>query len=186
MQKMLTLFKRVKQGNKFLAIDEVEEGCEWVVRGEGIATQKIDGTCCAVIHGVFYKRHRVKQGKLKPTGWLHWSKDSEVVSGHGWSFVDDSNNDQYHREGYENSKNKYGILPNGTYELVGPKIQKNIYDLDRHELWIHGDIEEIGVPLFYDYLRNYLEHSYLEGIVWHHSDGRMVKIKRRDFGIQWP
>ena len=26
----------------------------------------------------------------------------------------------------------------------------------------------------------------IEGIVWHHPDGRMAKIKARDFGIQWP
>jgi hypothetical protein len=24
----------------------------------------------------------------------------------------------------------------------------------------------------------------IEGIVWHHSDGRMVKIKAKDFGIK--
>ena len=26
----------------------------------------------------------------------------------------------------------------------------------------------------------------IEGIVWHHPDGRMAKIKRRDFGLSWP
>ena len=26
----------------------------------------------------------------------------------------------------------------------------------------------------------------IEGIVWHHPDGRMVKIKARDFGLPWP
>jgi hypothetical protein len=26
----------------------------------------------------------------------------------------------------------------------------------------------------------------IEGIVWHHPDGRMVKIKRRDLGLPWP
>ena len=26
----------------------------------------------------------------------------------------------------------------------------------------------------------------VEGIVWHHPDGRMVKIKRKDFGFKWP
>ena len=25
----------------------------------------------------------------------------------------------------------------------------------------------------------------LEGIVWHHPDGRWAKIKRRDFGLKW-
>jgi hypothetical protein len=28
-------------------------------------------------------------------------------------------------------------------------------------------------------------HKDIEGIVWHHPDGRMVKIKKKDFGYKW-
>jgi hypothetical protein len=33
-------------------------------------------------------------------------------------------------------------------------------------------------------LKAYLAYKDIEGIVWHHSDGRMVKIKGKDFGLK--
>ena len=39
-------------------------------------------------------------------------------------------------------------------------------------------------PTDFDGLKLYLEHRDIEGIVWHHPDGRMVKIKKRDFGFR--
>ena len=33
-------------------------------------------------------------------------------------------------------------------------------------------------------LRSYFTEHDIEGIVWHHPDGRMVKIKGKDFGIK--
>lgn len=33
-------------------------------------------------------------------------------------------------------------------------------------------------------LRSYLSAGVFEGIVWHHPDGRMVKIKAKDFGLR--
>ena len=33
-------------------------------------------------------------------------------------------------------------------------------------------------------LRDYLQRHDIEGIVWHHPDGRMVKIKGKDFGLK--
>jgi hypothetical protein len=38
----------------------------------------------------------------------------------------------------------------------------------------------------FDELRDYLSEGSIEGIVFHHNDGRMAKIKCRDFGIPWP
>lgn len=32
-----------------------------VLEGEGFATEKIDGSCCVIIDGVFYKRYDAKQ-----------------------------------------------------------------------------------------------------------------------------
>ncbi len=40
---------------------------EWILGGEGTATEKIDGSCCAAIGGVFYKRYDAKRGKIPPT-----------------------------------------------------------------------------------------------------------------------
>jgi hypothetical protein len=42
-----------------------------------------------------------------------------------------------------------------------------------------------GVPVKFDELKRYFfEHDNIEGIVWHHPDGRMAKIKGKDFGIK--
>ena len=35
-------------------------------------------------------------------------------------------------------------------------------------------------------LKDWLSAPHYEGLVWHHPDGRMAKIKRRDFGLSWP
>ena len=43
MQKVISLFKRDYEGNRQI-YNELVEGAEWVVAGEGVATEKIDGT----------------------------------------------------------------------------------------------------------------------------------------------
>ena len=43
----------------------------------------------------------------------------------------------------------------------------------------------LDAPRTFDALRAFLaDHDDIEGIVWHHPDGRMVKIKGKDFGIK--
>lgn len=178
-----------------------------MLAGQGIATEKWDGTACLVAHGRLYRRMRVKAGKEAPRGWFHWSAadrlcevagEMEVVgapgpeSGHGWCPVLDVPADAYHREAVQFAGPE--LLPAGTYELVGPRIQGNPYWLPRHELWRHGVVQlegAIGQPPtteegLFDHLRLFLELRPIEGIVWHHPDGRMAKIKRRDFGLPWP
>ena len=46
-------------------------------------------------------------------------------------------------------------------------------------------IELSDDPITYDELKAFFEKNIIEGIVWHHPDGRMAKIKRRDFGLEW-
>ena len=49
MKKMKTLFKREFLDHKLVGcLNEVEPECEWVMQGEGYATEKIDGTCCMI------------------------------------------------------------------------------------------------------------------------------------------
>ena len=56
MKKIPTLFERVFGNHHKVGINnKVHPGMEWVLSGEGVATEKIDGSCCAVIGGVFYK-----------------------------------------------------------------------------------------------------------------------------------
>ena len=43
---------------------------------------------------------------------------------------------------------------------------------------------ETEPPRDFDGLRAFLETAGIEGIVWHHGDGRMAKIKAKDFGLK--
>ena len=69
MKKIPTLFERVYDNGKIIDIlPNVTEGMEWVLDGGGEATIKIDGACCAIINGEFYKRYDAKHGKPVPEG----------------------------------------------------------------------------------------------------------------------
>ena len=69
MKKIPTLFERVYiNHNKVDILQNVTKGMEWVLNGDGIATVKIDGSCCAIINGEFYKRYDAKNGKPVPNG----------------------------------------------------------------------------------------------------------------------
>jgi hypothetical protein len=52
-----------------------------------------------------------------------------------------------------------------------------------HRLLRHADAEILDAPRSFDELREWLAGKDIEGLVWHHPDGRMAKIKLRDFGL---
>lgn len=184
MQKIISLFERDYEGTR-LVYDEVVPGAEWVLNGEGKPTIKIDGTCCLVANGTLYRRYDAKKGKKPPDGFIS-AQEPDPLTGHwpGWIEVKESNPaDKWHLEAFSNHELS---LLDGTYELVGPKIQSNPYDLKYHYLWEHGDSYLSSDPRTFDEIKAFLMTANIEGIVWHHADGRMVKIKAKDFGIKWP
>ena len=82
MKKIPTLFEKVYENHKFIGITKkVHEGMEWVLEGEGVATEKYDGSCCAMINGVFYKRYDAKNGKKPPEGAIPCCK-ADPITGH--------------------------------------------------------------------------------------------------------
>jgi hypothetical protein len=93
----------------------------------------------------------------------------------------DNPQDKYHCEAFIGKG-----LPDGTYELCGPKLQGNREKLTEHILIPHGEKELIGLsyPLNFENLKQYLEVVDIEGIVFHHPDGRMCKLRKSDFGIK--
>ena len=185
MQKIPTLYIRDKANPKRVT-REVDPDCQWVIDGEGVATTKWDGSACLIRDSLLYRRHRVKPGKAKPPGWVHWDFERPEESGHGWAPVGDSTADQYHREGRAWAWGPY-TPADGTYELVGPSLQSNPHHLSCHQLWAHGDTKFPVAPTGFDELPNWFKGLHpMEGLVWHHPDGRMAKIKRRDFGLRWP
>ncbi len=185
MQKIITLFQR-NYGGDHLVRDEVTPGAEWVVAGEGVATRKYDGTCCLVHDGALYKRYDLKPGRTAPEGFEP-AQGADAVTGHhpGWVPVGLGPEDAYHREAWAHLEFD-GPHEDGTYELVGPKVQGGAErDAPRHMLIRHADAHVLdGVPRTFAALRDYLTGNDIEGVVWHHPDGRMVKIKGKDFGIK--
>jgi hypothetical protein len=180
MKKVVSLFQRNHDGDR-LVRDEIVPGAEWVAAGEGVATRKIDGTCCMVRGGVLFKRYDAKAGKMPPVGFEP-AQEPDEKTGHwpGWLPVGDGPDDRWHREAFEYTH----PLPDGSYELLGPKVQGNPEDFAKHVLILHGEEKLSEAPRDFGGLRAYFAENDMEGIVWHHPDGRMVKIKGKDFGIK--
>lgn len=176
MQKITSLFQRNYEGDRLIR-DEIVPGAEWVQSGEGIATQKHDGTCCIIRDGKFSKRYEVKKGKNPPADFESESGvDENTGKQQGWVPVGDGPGDQWHREAFTGQ-------PDGTYELCGPKVQGNPEGLETHLMIPHGSVV-VQAPRSFNELRNWFKYRGIEGVVWHHPDGRMVKIKAKDFGIK--
>jgi hypothetical protein len=183
MQKIISLFQRNYEGDR-LVRDEVVAGAEWVLAGEGVATRKYDGTCCLVEGGELWKRYEIKRGKPAPYGFRP-ADDVDPVTGkqQGWVPVGDKPEDRWHREAFAFIASD--IWPDGTYELVGPKVQGNPEHYENHVLIKHSEASRlVDVPRTFNELRIWFVGRDIEGIVWHHDDGRMVKIKGKDFGIK--
>jgi hypothetical protein len=189
MQKITSLFQRNYDGDR-LVRNEIVPGAEWVVNGEGVATRKFDGTCCLVRDGKLYKRYDAKGGKTPPVGFEPAQSAPDPVTGHwpGWVLAYDG--DPWHIEAWTNKRWEHGMRchgpVNGTYELCGPKINGNPEAFECHILVFHGHpkFRLEGVPTEFHALRTWLAPMPIEGIVWHHPDGRMAKIKKKDFGLK--
>lgn len=187
MQKIISLFQRNYDGDR-LVRNEVVPGAEWVLEGEGVATQKHDGTCCSVVDGRLFKRYEAKKGKAAPWNFVVASEiDPQTGKQQGWVPVGDGPEDRWHREAFEEyidlGSGGTRPIPDGTYELCGPKVQGNPERLDYHMLIPHGSVQ-VDAPRTFRELKKWFATRDIEGIVWHHEDGRMVKIKAKDFGIQ--
>ena len=188
MKKIPRVFK-MDPNNKALCLPEPTPGCEWVLEGEGIATRKYDGTACLVRAGVLYKRYDAKNGKTPPEGWTPCEDKPDEITGHwpGWLPISDTApEDWMHRAVFEGTTGmSLATYEDGTYELCGPKVGKNPEKLERYVLIRHGqNIHEAARD--FQGLCAYLAVKQIEGLVFHHPDGRMAKIRRKDFGFQWP
>lgn len=187
MQKIPTLF--VRDMNTRLVTPEITHGCEWVVNGEGVATEKFDGTCCLVRNGALYRRYDARPNKALPENFEPAQPNPDPITGHwpGWVPVSDDPADQYHRSAWANFGGS--VLSTWTYELVGPMVQGNPHALSENSLWRHGRVTFVA-PRHFTELREWLATAPLEGVVWWRDladrNCEKVKIKRRDFGLPWP
>ncbi|MEV0649438.1 hypothetical protein AB0I28_29695 [Phytomonospora sp. NPDC050363] len=183
MKKIPTLFGRDPQDMK-LVTREVHPDCAWVLDGEGTATRKYDGTCVLLdTDGTWWARREVKPGKTAPPDYRPEETDPNTGKTVGWEPVGQSAFAKFHAEALTGGED----FEPGTYELLGPKINRNPEGFDAHALVRHGwaapevDEDFAAAPRDRDGLRDWLRARPFEGIVWHHPDGRMAKLKRRDF-----
>lgn len=189
MKKIPTLFNREFENHKVVrTTEEVTEGMEWVLEGEGIATEKYDGSCCAIINGELYKRYDAKKGKKPPEGAIPCCEPDPVTGHHPhWVKCDRFENaDKWFWKAYDEYEKFIGGSPcDGTYEAIGEHFQGNPYCSKGEILIPHGKAILI-VPRTYDGIRNYLKTHGIEGIVFWKDDEPQCKIKRSDFGLEWP
>lgn len=187
MKKIPSLFIREFENHNVKEItSQVTPGCEWVLNGEGIATEKYDGTCCLIQDNKLYKRYDAKQGKQPPEGAIPCQPRPDPITTHWPHWVEVKENkpdDKWYIEAW-NRLNKEN-LENGTYELCGPHFQTNPYNLEADTFFKHGDKVLENVPRTFEGIKDYLNTHYIEGIVFHRENGDMCKIKRTDFGFIW-
>lgn len=186
MRKIPTLFKRDFTNNGQI-IPEYADGTDWVVNGDGVATRKYDGTSVLIRDHKMYKRYELKGDRVAPPNFEPVDKDETTGKTMGWVPVGWGNEDRWHREAIPSlAKDPDNVsLDDGTYELVGPKVQGNPEGTDTHQLIAHSAAKQyFDVPTDFDGLRAWLEDKDIEGLVWHHPDGRMVKIKKKDYRLK--
>jgi hypothetical protein len=187
-KKIPTLFVRDWDGGRRYVLPEVTPGCEWVINGEGVATRKYDGTCVMFDGEEWWARREVKKDKTPPPGFVEIGYDDETGKTMGWEPVGQSAFAKIHAEAVAGTFHTGSIVNGlafwgiGTHELIGPKINGNPEGVDTHTLIFHGEAERLDdPPRDFDGLAKWLHEHDFEGIVWHRPDGRMAKIKKRDF-----
>ncbi len=180
MKKISTLYKKNIE-NLALVINEVNPENEWVFT-DGVPTRKYDGTAAAIIAGELYKRYDVKKGKLVPEGAIP-CQEPDSITGHWPHWVKcnrSSKEDKYFFQAFD----VHHYINDGTYELCGPKVQGNPEKLSIHILLKHGAYKLFITDFSFEGLKKYFQENDIEGIVFHHDDGRMCKIRKSDFGIK--
>lgn len=195
MKKIPTLFEREFVNHRVVSIKPiVTPGLEWVLNGEGIATVKYDGSCCAIMNGIYYKRYDAKRGKLPPAGSIPCQPEPDPITGHWPHWVEVKEEDPADKwflsalDHYLDIKAYYNnpIELNGTYEAIGKHFQGNPYKIEGDILVKHGTVILKDFPRDFEGMREYLHNTIIEGVVFWKDEKPQCKIKRSDFGYNWP
>ena len=185
MKKIPTIYRR-DPSNMARVTDERNPDCGWVFAGEGTPTRKYDGTCVMYDGDRWWARREVKPGKTPPPGWRLVETDPNTGKSMGWEPITEQW--QFWKP-FRDALEPIGWSA-GTFELIGPKINGNPERLERHRIERHSTAElvalmdEDGNDVPNPDPRSLIELCRQwgwEGIVWHHPDGRMAKLKVRDY-----
>lgn len=188
---------------KQILTNSVKPGSEWVFQGQAIPTIKFDGTATLWKDGKLWKRF---DRKLTPQGQKFVKKnlgatpdvslfrkapegfepcetnpDPKTFHWPGWVPVSEEKpEDKYFIEALKNFNGEF--TEGATYELVGPALSKNPYNLDKHELWQHASVKADLTDFSFEGVCQFMKDNVIEGIVFHNKeDGRVAKIRRGDF-----
>jgi hypothetical protein len=186
MEKIPTLFER---DERFRVLDRPRAECAWVFAGEGIGTEKLDGTNI---------RLTVRSGTVvrveKRRNPSKAQKQRGIVDGWYVDADEFGTEDKWVFDAARNTDVTGWVDGEHSCEALGPQIQGNSLGLEAHRcvpfnvtVPVYGD-----VPRTYAGLREYLAElesrfapgHLAEGIVFHHPDGRRAKIKRKDFALR--
>lgn len=199
--KLHSPFERAEnEHGEYVVYDEVQDGYEWVFEDNAVrAVEKLDGTNMSLvldksgeIDAVYTRMGDKNVNHIPPFTSEHPYIIKGVLNAldRGWIDMLDPNEQHYG-------------------ELIGPKVNGNPYDLNKHlfvpfeylyekvhyKSW--GDypktydvisewFEEGLIPLFYARIHNIdfddlPDDAFVEGIVFTHSDGRKAKLRRDMF-----
>lgn len=181
MKKIPTVFKRNLEDMKHVT-DEVNPVCQWVLDGEGVATRKYDGTGTMFDGTDWWSRREVKPGKQIPPEFVELDFDEVTGKRQGWEPIAQSPFYKF----FALAVTAKDDWEPGTYELCGPKIQQNAENFDHYVLVKHSEAETfgtVGTPRTSAEIKEMVlvqAGDSWEGLVWHHPDGRMAKLKSRD------
>jgi hypothetical protein len=185
MKKIPTIFLRDENEPRYVT-NTWHPDALWVRDGEGTPTRKYDGTCVMFDGENWWARRSVRWKVEWPEAFLFLQSDPAAGKDIGWEPIQNSGFFKAFRDAIEGVHSTWP-LPAGTYELCGPKINGNPEHLEHHELFLHAAAQPITLPPQRDFktLRrvctDLLQINHVEGIVFHHPDGRRAKIKGRDF-----
>lgn len=190
MKKIPTLFVREYDNHKVVRITRefTNDECQKAFL-EGIATVKFDGSCCAVIDGKFYKRYDAKKGKSIPEGAIKCQEEADSITGHFpcWVEVKEGDpSDKWFIAAFNTYEKEYGKPTDGTYEAIGKHFQGNPYNIAYDILVPHGKAVCRLDERTFEAVKKYLAAYPQEGIVFWLAGKPVCKIKRTDFGYQWP
>lgn len=182
MRKIPTIFVRDDTDRRFVT-SRPHADCDWVFRGEGVPTRKYDGTCVMYDGGQWWARREVKADRPAPPGFVLVQTDQTTGKSVGWEPVEKSPFAKFHAEALREGGTDWHT---GTYELVGPKVNGNPERATAHRLIEHAtaakvDLTERGFDAIRLAVLAARDADGCEGIVFHHEDGRMAKVKARDF-----
>lgn len=182
-KKIPTIFERDWNGDRSRVLEKINPECDWVFAGDGVATRKYDGTAVLVLDRKLYCRYDAKNGKQAPAGFIPAQMSADPETGHwpGWIPAEIPQ----HKWQIKLFERMSELLESDeTYEACGPHFQGNPEHFPEDTLVLHGSVVMPDVPRTFAGLSEWFKGKDIEGIVWHHGDGRMAKIKKRDFGLK--